>query len=568
MDKKNIRCFYVTVCLCGFLWLGGACTREGEADGGGKSAESAVSLVVRAMKSDFGNLRGEGKSLSRAPVEDGLETRFATGDSIGLFAVRDHAVINGMDNMKLVYGATDGQEHWTTLEGSTLYWYEGVEYIAYYPYKKGVSIDVSQSTDEIVASLRANSLLQPLADQADPDRYAAGDLMIAEGVLSDDVLSSGKILTLKFVHQFTLLVLNPLAYVDCFAPAGAGFTYRNKSKIPAVDEGVKKVTLNNVNACAMGDGSYRAIVVPASDSRMAGKYTTEDGLSSGMEKEVAFSGSETDFEAGTCYTLQVISPLPGIGSTERALAPGDFVFDDGGSIEVYPGNGFLQDGKILEYEKAVGMVITCSAERMTDEECRKKGWTHAYVMGLETIGKGTWGVKGVKESHLTAMTRYDKIDKNMNGYSETETMLADHDGESYTYAAFNKVKTYRASHSVSGDIRSPWFIPSVGQWFDLLVNICGRSPYDFSPNSDVGLEDHQWGTETLAILDAQLEKVGKPLGELESYRHIFWCSTEYNEQYSWILIWHIDDPDYNWKRIALKGYSKGSQYPIRLFFAF
>lgn len=34
---------------------------------------------------------------------------------------------------------------------------------------------------------------------------------------------------------------------------------------------------------------------------------------------------------------------------------------------------------------------------MTDKECNKKKWNHAYVMGLNTIGDGSWGDKTVVE---------------------------------------------------------------------------------------------------------------------------------------------------------------------------
>lgn len=43
------------------------------------------------------------------------------------------------------------------------------------------------------------------------------------------------------------------------------------------------------------------------------------------------------------------------------------------------------------------MVITCAFEKMTDKECNKKKWNHAYVMGLNTIGDGSWGDKTVVE---------------------------------------------------------------------------------------------------------------------------------------------------------------------------
>ncbi len=31
------------------------------------------------------------------------------------------------------------------------------------------------------------------------------------------------------------------------------------------------------------------------------------------------------------------------------------------------------------------MVITCASEKMTDKECNKKKWNHAYVMGFELL---------------------------------------------------------------------------------------------------------------------------------------------------------------------------------------
>ncbi len=37
--------------------------------------------------------------------------------------------------------------------GTSLYWNEGMDYIAYYPYKEGVTIDTGKTTDEIMTSL-------------------------------------------------------------------------------------------------------------------------------------------------------------------------------------------------------------------------------------------------------------------------------------------------------------------------------------------------------------------------------------------------------------------------------
>ena len=48
----------------------------------------------------------------------------------------------------------------------TLYWYDGVSYVAYYPYRKNITIDLSKGMDGAIASLTGNEKLQPAKDQS------------------------------------------------------------------------------------------------------------------------------------------------------------------------------------------------------------------------------------------------------------------------------------------------------------------------------------------------------------------------------------------------------------------
>jgi hypothetical protein len=66
---------------------------------------------------------------------------------------------------------------------------------------------------------------------------------------------------------------------------------------------------------------------------------------------------------------------------------------------------------------------------------------------------------------------------------------------------------------------------SIGQWFDMLVNICGKSPRDFRNETSNGLNDTGWGQETLDKLTIQLSKVGNSLPQFsDTYRLGFSCS--------------------------------------------
>lgn len=76
---------------------------------------------------------------------------------------------------------------------------------------------------------------------------------------------------------------------------------------------------------------------------------TADGRNNTNTK-INYSGSSITFASGKCYTLKVISPVPGKGSTERKLYPGDFVFQNETEkrIEIHPGDGMLEEnGKYM-----------------------------------------------------------------------------------------------------------------------------------------------------------------------------------------------------------------------------
>lgn len=555
------------------LLICSACTDENETNNGGRTDRyNGTPLTVRATATEFKNFPGSGKPSTRTSVtNEYLKTEFVDGDSIGIFAIKDGTIVDDIDNIPLVYNVSN--DRWGPAENSkTLYWYDGVSYVAYYPYRKNITIDVSMGTDGVIASLTGNEKLQPAKDQSTKEKHTASDLLIAIGVPATGN-SSGIILSLQFQHQFTLLVLQPQAYVGCFAPENAGFVYHQESRILGTDSAAINVNLNGITPYQIDSLKYCAIVPPQENAQIVGNYVTANGRDNTNTK-INYSGSSITFASGKCVTLKVISPVPGKGSTVRGLYPGDFVFQNETEkrIEIHPGDGMLEEnGKIYDYEHAIGMVITCDSKKMTDAKCNESGWNHAYVMGLENLGTGRWGEMEQIEAGITPMTINDKIEDNMNGYSETEQMLKNYtDDVSSSYSAFELIKKYRDNDKISDGLnRSPWFIPSIGQWFDMLVNICKKSPRDFRNGTAHGLNDTKWGQETLDKLTIQLSKVGNSLPQFSSgYRLGFSCSSQYDKDKCWMLIWHIDDPEYNWKRVCLQGYDKKAEWNVRPFFAF
>ena len=564
--------FFTGIIFWSILLICSACTDENETNNGGRTDRyNGTPLTVRATATEFENFPGSGKPSTRTSVtNEYLKTEFVDGDSIGIFAVKDGIIVDGIDNIPLVYNVSN--DSWDPAENSkTLYWCDGVSYVAYYPYRKNITIDVSKGTDGVVASLTGNEKLQPAKDQSTKEKHTVSDLLIAIGVPATGN-SSGIILSLQFQHQFTLLVLQPQAYVSCFAPENAGFVYHQESRILGTDSAAINVNLNGITPYQIDSLKYCAIVPPQENARIAGNYMTANGRNNTNTK-INYSGSSINFVSGKCYTLKVISPVPGKGSTERKLYPGDFVFRTEKQIEIHPGDGMLEeDGKIYDYQNAIGMVITCDSKKMTDVKCNEKGWSHAYVMGLDSLGTAPWGEVGRIEEGITPMTKDDEIEKNMNGYSETEQMLKNYTDNVQGSSAFELIRTYRKNNTILDGLNcSPWFIPSIGQWFDMVVNICGRSPRDFRNGTSNGLNDTEWGQETFNKLKGQLSKVDNSLPKFgeTSCRLGFNCSSQYDKDRCWMLLWHINDPLYNnWKRICLQGYDKKSYWHIRPFFAF
>lgn len=576
--KQHFTLTSLCVVLLATLSVVGGCSTESIDPGAGTDDGTPMPLTICATASSFDEALTVpadrlSSSVTRTPTQDGNTATFNTGDAIGIFIVKDGAIIDGVNNMKFTYQAAtaDVEARWTPPAGSQIYYYAGATYIAYFPYTNGVTIDPSQSTADIIVSLSNNALLQPVADQSTAASYAASDLMTASGTPVTGSTDAETILTLNFTHSYCQLTVVPRIAKGCIAPVGGGFTYRTGSKAPVPDVNVRDVVINGVPAYRVtADESYRVIVKPTSaSSQMQGSYTSEEAAMV-FTSDVYADG----FAAGNSYRVNSDSPFAVEGQDgTRPLAPGDFVFHGTNGIEVYPGNGVPEGDKIPDYAQAIGIVVTCDKSRMTDKACSDNSWNHAYVMGLEDCGSElNWGPSwSSDEDVLPNMTRANGAENDMNGYAETEAMLAERasKGDLGNYDTFKAINDYRTSNPVPSDLsdkRSPWFIPSVGQWFDVMANLCGRSPKTFRVDDSENWIDSDYGTEMWNKINNQLNKVNKPLTLILFNSSVFFmCSSEGEGGLCWNAIWMG-----NRVSLMLSSKSSGQNYKpvVRPFFAF
>jgi len=118
---------------------------------------------------------------------------------------------------------------------------------------------------------------------------------------------------------------------------------------------------------------------------------------------------------------------------------------------------------------------------------RANGWTHAYAMSLKISSKGcVWSTetsatvqnsshtgKANYTSHTFEYTAYTSAMADLDGYEATHNITDA--GGSYTaatYPAFFSAVNFALSKPKSS---SGWYLPTVGQWWEICVNLGGVS---------------------------------------------------------------------------------------------
>lgn len=436
-------------------------------------------LIIRSTIAAF--TRTDSGTQTRTPVEDGTTTRFQSGDKIGLFAVTgigtsSAAIADGINNTCLTYSpATAGTTppagalgEWTPPAGTDLTYNPDATYIAYYPYKDGITIDPKQALATVISSFADMPALQPGTDQSTAELYTASDLMTASGTPTV-ALTGEMVLKLNFTHSYSLLEVRPLLVNILVAPKDVGFTYHPKAS-SFIAPSITNIVIQGKKPYEMEPGVFHIIVKSLDGGAVTGYYNA-DG------KVVKYSGKPaewSDFKPGYMYECEVRTPKPGTnGTTLRPLQPGDFVFQNNNKIEIYPGDGPVDDsGKIPDYSNVVGIVTTCDPTRIAESD-KNRGWTHAYVMSTTMdTNKYIWWPNSTDE--ISEMISFDSSTmyySYMDGFSDTEKMMGIYD--SYPYDnPFSSLFYFRGSYLVpSGINRSDWFVPSSGQCYDLLLNI-------------------------------------------------------------------------------------------------
>ena len=460
-----------------------ACSPEDDALPGGDGDNTApAALRIEVSASDFtsaatrsnagSNNSIDGNNAATRATDNGAVTTFESGDRIGI-TVLDGSGNVLSDNIPYKYNGSVWSFDNANGEGKTALYYDNkatnIKYFAYFPYSP--EADGITGAD-IPAALKAQ--FPPRYDQRTEDAYRASDLLVWNNGTGSVPL---KTLEIEFTHAYSSLSLSPS--IKCKID-GKETSYTTSS----VDDVSFTIGTEPLLPYRADDGSCRIIVSPqTTDARWFCSY-----------KAKTYGGTmpETALAANIRYTLA--PTLKDIGAYTFANAQvGDFYCKN------KKNEGYLIPGDIVsptqEQQKAcIGIVYSTDVSRIgtaAKQALTKKGVNtpHGLVMALTNASEGCrWGEYGKDENSGGAVggpfkENTDKLQKqynNVDGYGETHWIIDTYgnDGTALqnTYTAFYHASLYGTAESSTGKYAVPsnttgWFIPGMGQWWDILSNL-------------------------------------------------------------------------------------------------
>ena len=409
--KRNIFLNSSLFLLLSFSLLLPSCSEDLQ---GNAPASSGQSLRIHVDDSGY-----TATSQTRAQEKD-YQTLFTAGNKIGVFAVKEGAIVSGINNLCLTATASSsGELTWAQAAGSNVQLFVDATYYAYYPWQENLTGELDPAADNADAFF-ANVITKwtPASDQSDYAKYTVQDLMIAQGTLS------GKSLSFSMAHQMSLVVID-LPKANLKLSNDESYTWI--SDIPDM-----KLEFNPYR---MSDGTYRYLVKPSASNGLTGSYingnnvkvtwTVTPSASAGMYKTYKVDGgSSTRIEKS--HILQVGDFYCKNASGEGYLIPKDIasLTDEQqkdcvgvvywlGDINSY--NYGLLDSKFPSGTH--GLVVSLWDMPSPDDNNNfKMKWTYDdYESVNNWLGSAIWSGKVGRPGNFTSIQAQDK----MQGYANT-----------------------------------------------------------------------------------------------------------------------------------------------------
>lgn len=488
------------------IWMAG-CSQEQILDSS-FSQEDGTALSVTATSEGFVDT----DNLSRV-TDNGTSTTFENGDKMGLYVVGADKVI--LKNIPLTY--SEGK--WTA--DRNIYYYEGADYVAYFPYNESLETASSASEGEtltatVEAGIKAagDEVLQSAVNQ-DQDTYHKADLMMAK-VASTAI--SGQSLDFALEHQYALVEFALPVYKFKYLKANSDSEYKEFS-VPMTDF-TMKVNETEVTPYKTPEGTFRYLIQPGIETTLSDVRFTDPSDS----KPVTVKEKAVTLDAGNYKRYNVSINVDGTTQTPSSEAEeidliGCFLCDDG---TIWP-NKWKENVP----SNVVGIIYSQIGESdLKGSDIADKDFNY-YALAVNEV-KGFGFDKNAEEAFdfpagVFKVTSDDSGTNNissiqdMSGYQSTQALI----GASIGTSIKGALERWSKPENMES---SGWFIPSAGQYWK-LTNLVEN-----------GTSGATWASDTKRYGFTSDNAVSKKLKELTSYsvnandpiigaNHTYWTLT-------------------------------------------
>lgn len=485
------------------IWMAG-CNQEQILDSSFSQGDG-VALSVTATSAGFTDTG----NLSRV-TDNGVATTFENGDKMGLYVVGADKVI--LKNIPLTY--SEGK--WTA--DRNIYYYEGADYVAYFPYNESLETASSASEGEtltatVEAGIKAagDEVLQSAVNQ-DQNTYHKADLMMAK-VASAAI--SGQSLDFALEHQYALVEFALPVYKFKYLKANSDSEYKEFS-VPMTDF-TMKVNGTEVTPYKTPEGTFRYLIQPGTKTTLSEVKFTDPSDS----KPVTVKEKAVTLAAGNYKRYNVSIKVDGTPQTPSSEAEvidliGCFLCDDG---TIWP-NKWKENVP----SNVVGIIYSQIGEGdLAGSDIANKDFNYYALAVNEVNGCGFDKTDGafVFPDNVFQVTSDDSGIGNissiqdMSGYQSTQALIEAPIGTSIKGALERWSKPENMESS-------GWFIPSAGQYWK-LTNLVEN-----------GTSGATWASGTNRYGFTSDNAVSKKLKELTSYcvnandlgaNHTYWTLT-------------------------------------------
>lgn len=289
-------------------------------------------------------------------------------------------------------------------------------------------------------------------------------------------------------------------------------------------------------------------VTLANGNTLSYKLTAETTFGSGKRHQYAItvnlaeltvtSGIDNWNPVGSVYD-EATMPGPIGDKTPAQAAVGDFYMSDGTLV------GKDETLTPMQKDACIGIVYSTDASRIG--EAAKKVLTdqgvtpHGLVMALTNASEGCrWGEYpkdensggGTGDPFKENTDQLQKQYSNIDGYGETRWIIDTYNSGTTlrdTYSAFYHASRYGTADSNTDKYATPsnttgWFIPSMGQWWDILSNLGGIDLSTYQNKTDDSTYIPSAASTAVSNMNKYLEKIN---GAMKfSTNTFFWSSSE------------------------------------------